>query len=123
MTVKELYENIGGNYESALRVLMSDQLIARFIVKFLQDKSCERLLSAQDAHDPAALFESAHAMKGVCANLGLDNLSRQASDIAEQFRPGSTRTMSDAELSERIAAIRSDYERSVESIRRFAGEQ
>ena len=62
-------------------------------------------------------------MKGVCANLGLDNLSRQASDIAEQFRPGSTRTMSDAELSERIAAIRSDYERSVESIRRFAGEQ
>lgn len=123
MTVKELYESIGGSYEDALRTLMMDRMIERFIVKLLDDTSCERLLAAYAAGDGAGIFEGAHAMKGVCGNLGLTGLSRQASAVADEFRPGNARSMSDEELERAIAEIRAAYERSIEGIRRFAAER
>ncbi len=123
MTVQELYESINGNYEGAKRILMNDKLIARFIVKLLDDTSCSRLLEAEKSMEPAALFEGSHAMKGVYANLGLDALSRAASEIAEEYRPGNPRKLSDGEVHERIAAIREAYEHTIERIRSFAEEQ
>ena len=63
MTVQELYDNIGGSYDSAKRILQMDKLIGKFILKFLDDKSCEKLLTAWDAKDAAAMFEGAHALK------------------------------------------------------------
>ena len=121
MTVQELYESIGGNYESAKRVMMNDALISRFIVKLLDDKSCERLLNAEEGLDGPGLFEGAHAMKGVYANLGLDALSAAASEIAEEFRPGNPRRLSDEEVHARLADIRAQYERAIDGVRRFAG--
>ena len=120
MTVQELYEQIGGNYESAKRILMNDALIARFIPKLLNDTSCERLMAAEPDMDEKGLFEGAHAMKGVYANLGLDALSRAASEIAEEFRPGNPRRMSDEEVRSRLADIRAQYDRAIEGIRSFS---
>ena len=97
MTVKELYENIGGSLDSALRVLQMEKLVAKFVVRYLNEESCEKLLSAYESGNAQVVFESAHAMKGVCANLGLDRLSETASEICEQFRPGKARTLTDAE--------------------------
>lgn len=123
MTVQELYDSVGGSYESAKRTLQMDKLIARFIVKLLDDKSFDRLMAAGESHDPTALFEGAHAMKGVCANLGLDSLSAKASDLAEEFRAGNARKMDDAEVDRRLADIREQYESTVAKIREFAAAQ
>lgn len=123
MTVEELYTSIGGNYESAKRTLMMDKMIARFVVKLLDDTSCQKLLDAYEAGDANGVFEGAHAMKGVCANLGLMGLSGLASDIAEEFRPGNSRRLTDEELALRVSDLRELYEKSLEGIRRFAAEQ
>ena len=123
MTVPELYESIGGSYDSAKRVLQMDKLIGRFVVKYLDDASCRNLMAAAAAGDEAGIFEGAHAMKGVCANLGLDSLSQAASAIAEEFRPGSARTMDRAELDARLAGLKAMYDRTIEGIRAFAAEQ
>ncbi len=122
MTVQELYESIGGSYDSAKRILPMDQLIAKFVVKFLDDKSFEKLESAAAAGDGTGIFEGAHAMKGVCANLGLDSLSQAASELAEEFRPGNERKLSDAEAGERVEALRALYGHTVDEIRRFSAE-
>ena len=122
MTIPELYESIGGNYESAKRILMNDKLISRFIAKLLDDGSCARLLAAEESMDAAGLFEGAHAMKGVYANLGLDALSHAASEIAEEFRPGNPRKLSDEEVHARLAEIRTQNERAIDGIRRFVEE-
>ena len=37
MTVEELYEQIGGDYQQAIRRLMNDAFVAQFIVKLLDD--------------------------------------------------------------------------------------
>ena len=123
MTVQELYAQIGGSYDDAKRTLPMDKLIAKFVVKFLDDKSAESLFSAWDARDAAALFEGAHAMKGVCGNIGLTALSSSASELAEEFRPGKGRTMDDAEVQRRVDELRANYERATQGIRAFAAEQ
>ncbi len=123
MTVQELYSNIGGSYESAKKILPMDKLIAKFILKFLTDQSCSRLLTAGEARDAAGIFEGAHALKGVCANLGLDSLSAAASEVAEAYRPGKDVGMEDAELDRRLAEIKTQYDGIVAGIQQFAAEQ
>lgn len=123
MTVQELYESIGGSYDSAKRILQMDKLIGKFVTKFLDDGSCQHLLDAAAAGDEKGMFEGAHAMKGVCANLGLDDLSAAASAIAEEFRPGSARTMDQAQLDQSLADLKEKYDQTIEGIRRFAAEQ
>ena len=123
MTVQELYESIGGSYDSAKRILPMDQLIGKFVVKFLDDKSFEKIETASQTGDGSGIFEGAHAMKGVCANLGLDSLSQAASVLAEEFRPGNTRTMDDAEVQAKIAELKVRYEQTMEGIRQFSAGQ
>ena len=123
MTVQELYNNIGASYDSAKRILLMDKLIGKFVLKFLDDKSCEKLMTAWDTKDAVGVFEGAHALKGVGANLGLNHLSEQASAIAEEFRPGNARTMDDAAVTAKLAALKADYDKTIEGIRAFAAEQ
>jgi len=123
MTVQELYESIGGSYDSAKKILQMDKLISKFILKLLDDKSCENLMAAAAAQDAAGIFEGAHAMKGVCANLGLNSLSEAASAVAEEFRPGNSRSMEQGELDRRLADIKSQYGKTIAGIQAFASQQ
>lgn len=123
MTVQELYDSIGGSYDSAKRILQMDKLIGKFILKFLDDKSCEKLLTAWDAKDATAMFEGAHALKGVGANLGLNDLSAQASELAEEFRPGNERKLSDDEVTARVEALKAAYDKTIAGIQAFAAAQ
>ena len=119
MTLAELYETIDGDYEKALRVLRMDKLIDKHIRKLTNNGVIDKLLAAGAAFDAVQLFESAHAAKGVCGNLGLMKLSNAASEIAEEFRPGSTRKMTDEEVKDKIAAIAALYERTSDGIRAY----
>ena len=119
MTIKELYQSIGGDYEGALRVLRVEKLVDKHIRRFAENDATERLVIAGETMDPAELFEAAHAMKGVCANLGLTLLSDEASGITEEFRPGNERKLSDDEVRARIYAIHEKYKSTVEEIRKY----
>ena len=120
MTVAELYQNIDGNYESALRIMMNDALISRFIMKLPAGDSFQKLQDAMAANDAAGIFESTHALKGVCGNLGLNRLSAMAGDLCEEFRPGRPRRLSDAEVAERMRQLEALYRQTVEQIHLFA---
>ncbi len=119
MDLKELYETIGGDYEQATRVLRVEKLIDKHIRRLPNNKVFEEMAAAGQSMDETQLFESAHAMKGLCANLGLMGLSDMASDLAEEFRPGNTRSMSDDEVRERVDQIGALYERTIEGIRQY----
>ena len=121
MTIKELYDNIGGNYEQAVKVMKLDKLIDRHIRKFTNNTMMENMRTASDAMDPNGIFESAHAMKGVCANLGLVKLSEAASELAEEFRPGTARSTSDDEVRRRVDAIGELFKATTDGILQYAG--
>jgi HPt (histidine-containing phosphotransfer) domain-containing protein len=119
MTIQELYQNIGGDYDQAVRVLRMDKLIDKHIRKFTANGVVDGLLDCKDAMNPSELFEASHAVKGVTANLGLMELSDIASEIAEEFRPGNERKLSDEDVRKRIEAIREIYDHTVKYIQKY----
>ena len=119
MTIEELYQNIGGSYENAIRVLRMDKLIDKHIRKFIANGVVENLLQAGETMDPTELFETSHAMKGVCGNLGLTNLYVAASEISEEFRPGNERHFTDDEVKEKLQAISELYQKTADGIRAY----
>ena len=121
MTVQELYARIGGNYDQAVRVMRMDKLIERYISKLPNSGAYEALIEAGESMDGTKLFESAHALKGVCANLGLDNIAAAAGEVTEEFRPGAARKLTDDEIKAKIAKITSLYQRTLEGIRAYSG--
>ena len=119
MTIRELYEKIGGNYDQAVRVMKSERLIDKYVRK-LKDSGVDVMLAeAGQTMDAVKLFESAHAMKGVCANLGLDELAKAADEITEEFRAGNPRKLSDDAVRERLAAIAERFRVTSEGIREY----
>ena len=119
MTLQELYQVIGGDYNQAIRVLRMEKLLDKHIRKLTTNGVVEALLEAGETMDPTRLFESAHAMKGVCANLGLVGLAEAASRIAEEYRPGKSRTLGDAGVREILDQIAVQYQRTREGIQAY----
>jgi hypothetical protein len=119
MTIQELYTLIGGDYAQATKIMRRDRLVDRYIRKLGSSGVGESLAAAGEKMDPAALFESAHAMKGVCANLGLTTLSEAASDLAEEFRPGTARHYTDQQVQEKLSVISALYQRTIDGIRQY----
>lgn len=119
MTLSELYQTIDGDYEQALRVLRIDRLLDKHIRKLVRGGVITRLLDCEQNMDPTELFEAAHAAKGVCGNLGLTKLADASSEIAEEFRPGNARSMSDEEVVEKLHAIAQLYAKTEDGIRQY----
>ena len=119
MTIQELYDQIGGSYDHAVRIMRMDKMISKYLLKLTDSDVCDRLKEAAGSMDPGALFESAHAMKGVCANLGLDDLAAAVSEVTEEFRPGAVRKLSDDEVKEKLDGIFAKFERTKAGIEEY----
>ena len=119
MTLQELYQNIDGNYDHAVQIMRMEKLIARYISKFPNTGVNEALQEAGKTLEPAKMFETAHAMKGVCANMGFDKLSAAAGAICEEFRPGNARSISDDEIRAKLAEVDAMYRRTIEGIHAY----
>ena len=119
MTIRELYGQIGGSYEHAVQIMKKDKMIHKYLLKLSDSGVYESLKAAGESMDPARLFEAGHAMKGVCANLGLDELAETVSAITEEFRPGAARKLSDAEVKAALQKAEALYKRAAEGIQTF----
>lgn len=119
MTIQELYNKMEGNYDQAVRVMKSDRLIDKYIRKLKSSQIDIRLADAAETMDAVMLFESAHAMKGVCANLGLEKLAAAADEITEEFRQGNPRKMTDEEVKAKLAAISEQYRMTADAISEY----
>ena len=119
MTLQELYEKIGGDYEQALRVLRVEKLVDKHIRKFTENGVVEALLASRQEKDPGVWFERAHAVKGICANLGLNDLSAAAAAISDDFRPGSDRKLSDEEIDSLLNRVEELYQKTAEGIAQY----
>jgi HPt (histidine-containing phosphotransfer) domain-containing protein len=119
MTLEELYELIGGNYEQALKIMRKDKLIDRYIRKLADSELRDAIVAASEQMDATQLYESGHALKGVYANLGLDALAGMACTITEEFRPGNPRTLSDDEVKAKVAELDAQHSRVLDGIKQY----
>ena len=119
MTVQEFYEEVGGDYAAAKKILMMDKMILRYLPKLAEDPSRSLLQAAWEKKDRKGMFEALHAMKGVCANLGLTSLAVKAGSALEPLRPGSTLAVSDEELSRQVKEICSQYDQTISKMKQI----
>ncbi|MDE6203763.1 MAG: Hpt domain-containing protein [Lachnospiraceae bacterium] len=83
---KQMEEN-GADVNTTLKRFMGNEaLYMKFIVKFLDDKNFDGIADSLAQGNYEGAFNSAHTLKGVAANLGLDPVSAGASRITELLR-------------------------------------
>lgn len=114
MTLKECYENLGGNYEEVIGRLRSERLVQKFTLKFLEDKSLELLKSSLADQNYEEAFRAAHTIKGICQNLSFDKLLASDSALTEALREGKS-----PEADSLVEQVFADYEQTVSAIRAF----
>ena len=116
MTVKECYEQMGSDYEGVLGRLGSEAIVKRFALKFLQDPSFAQLKESLTKNDGEEAFRAAHTLKGICLNLGFDNLFAPSQELTEKLRGATTIEGTD----ELFAAVEKEYDRTCEALRKIA---
>lgn len=118
MTIQECYEEMGLQSEPVLERLGSEKILKKFVLKFLNDTSFQDLREGLDAKDGEKAFRAAHTMKGICLNLGFDNLFQVSSELTEKLRGRDT---SDSE--ELFKAVEEQYQIVVKAIEKMAAEE
>lgn len=86
MQLNQFYISVGGKYEDVLYRLQNEQMIKKFLIKFLKDQTYNNLKKAIADKDTQSAFLAAHTLKGTAANLGLDSLASAASELTEVLR-------------------------------------
>ena len=104
MTVKECYEQMGSDYEGVLGRMGSEAMIKRFALKFLQENL--------EKNDGEEAFRAAHTLKGVCLNLGFDELYEASAEITEKLRGKETAGSEDM-----FQKVEEKYQKTVNAIK------
>ena len=83
---KEL-EDWGVNFaEANERFMGNEEMLEKFLKKFLTDPNMEALENALNASDAKEAFKACHALKGVAGNLSLEGFRGQVMDLTEILR-------------------------------------
>ena len=86
MTIRECYEELGSDFDKVLSRLVSEALVKKFALKFLDDPSFGQLETALADKDAETAFRAAHTLKGVCLNLGFTSLYKVSAELTEVLR-------------------------------------
>ena len=112
MELQELKNRINIDIEGSLtRFANMEKMYIKFLKKFREDETFEKLSKAVEEKDRRETEQAAHTLKGVCANLGLEDLRAVFDQIVQAVRSGET---------QRIPALyekaKADMERTSEAI-------
>ena len=86
-------------------------MVKKFALKFLDDPSFQELKTPLEAGDTETAFRAAHTLKGICLNLGFDNLYKASFDITEKLRGRDTEG-----CEELLARVEEQYNNTVDAI-------
>ena len=121
MDFNTYFDKVGGSYDEVIGRLGKDERIVKYTKMFLSSPEHDDLLTAISDGNFAEAFRHSHSMKGVCANLGLENLRKSASDLCEELRPcgsGENPLPEPAtDITPLLEKVKEDYAVAVEAIK------
>ena len=116
MTVKECYEAFGGNYDEVISRLRTDERVAKFLKRVLDDGSYQLLIDSVATNNVDEAFRAAHTLKGVCGNLSITKFGESSSALCEYLREN---RVIDGAVTSMLEKVKTDYELTVSSIRQL----
>ncbi|MDY3249365.1 MAG: Hpt domain-containing protein [Candidatus Choladocola sp.] len=117
MTIEDCYRQLGGDYSEVLKRMMSRKLVKKFIGRFLEDDSFEKLCTGISENNREEAFRAAHTLKGICLNLGFDMLSVSTGTLVEVLRPEGEGIPEEA--APMLEEVRKDFVKTTDAIRLF----
>lgn len=122
MTVRELYDAIGGNYDEALNRMMNEGIITRFVLRFLENDTYDKLKEAVANKDDKAIFETSHALKGVTATLAFTPMAQISGVITDSTRPGRDDLRAALDLEQKMSELDEAYNITIAALTKFKSE-
>lgn len=86
MNLKECYAKFGGDFDEVMGRLPREQMVIKFLYKFLDDKSFELFGSAMGKQDYDEALRAVHTLKGICQNLAFTRLYESSSQITAALK-------------------------------------
>ena len=116
MTVQECYEAFGGDYQEVVSRLRTDERIARFLQKVVDDGSYQLLTDSIATNNVDEAFRAAHTLKGVCGNLSISRLGESSSALCEYLRE---KRVIDDQVMSMLPKVQEDYALTISSIKQL----
>ena len=117
MTLKECYTALEGDYEEVIARLRSEKMVQKFVLKFLNDKSHELLVTSMETKNYEEAFRAAHTIKGVCQNLSFPRLYESSHILTENLRTGYG-----DETDGLVQRVEKDYQQTIAAIKELQAE-
>ena len=86
MTIEQLYNEIGSNYQDILLRMSAQKIVIKFVKKFIEDNTFNELTVGIGKGDFEQTYRSVHTLKGICLNLSFDVLANYCSMLTEYLR-------------------------------------
>ncbi|MGN0368028.1 MAG: Hpt domain-containing protein [Wujia sp.] len=119
MVLAQCYEAFGGDFEAVKQRIPKEEMIERFVRKFLTEPSYQNLCDTLDRDDYVEAFRAAHSLKGISANLGFDKLETSSSELTELLRNSEERQVDKAAAMEKLVQVTRDYNVVVQAIKQY----
>ena len=116
MTVQECYEAFGGNYQEVISRLRTDERVARFLQKVVDDGSYKLLCDSLETGNVDEAFRAAHTLKGVCGNLSITRFGESSSALCEYLRE---KRVIDDNVMSMYKQVSEDYELTINNIKQL----
>lgn len=110
---------MGADFDGVMSRLLTEQRVAKFVLRFPADPSFGSLLESFAAGDIDTAFRAAHTLKGTSANLGFTDLYQKASDVTEDLRHGNP----GPDIGEKVEKCKAAYESTCAFINKYAAEK
>lgn len=118
MNLKECYLALGGDYDDAVKRLMKESLVHKFVLKFLNDTSYSMLTESMESEDYETAFRAAHTLKGVCQNLSFTALYESSVRVNEALRADNVE-----EAKVLMDKVTEDYNKTVTALKALQAEE
>lgn len=113
MEIREIYEQMHGDYDSVHRRLRDDERIKKFLLRFVEYHYDEIIRNALAEKDYETAFREAHNLKGICANLSIDVLGKSAEVVTEALRGGDPQV----DMAPLMETMQADYNMTINALK------
>lgn len=112
---KQRLADYGIDYENGIaRFGGNETLYEKFLKRFNETPYLQPILEAWELRDDGRLLEETHALKGICATLGIQPLYKACAAVVCSVRYGKAES-----LEEQVEKVKEEYGKAKEAVERF----
>lgn len=90
MSLHKFYQAIDGDFEAACRRFYNENMLQKFLIRFLDEPCCAELNDALGRHDRDAAIKAVHTLAGQARSFGFIRLERKSRNCDTKSRPNTS---------------------------------